>query len=367
LTQLTVLHTEWSDGWGGQEIRIITEMKALRERGVRVLLACREHASIRVQAEEAKIPVTVLPFRGNADIRTLISLVGLIRRQGVDIVNTHSGKDTWVGGFAAKIAGAKFLRTRHLSNRINPARFNFINELADFVITTGSTVRDDMVRYNRIKAERIRSIPTGMDISHFSPQCYDRAVSRQLFAIAPDELVIGNVAVLRQFKRHDLLLKAMQRLHQMYPDRKLRLLIAGEGPQRANLEGLIKEMKLDERVRLLGHVTRVPEFLGAVDMFVLASDSNEGVPQSLIQALLMHKPVVATDVGSVLDLHSDDNFVMVAPGRVEALLAGMQLLIDNPEQRLRYAERARPFVAANFSLEKMANATIEVYETLFGR
>jgi len=93
MTQLTVLHTEWSDGWGEQEIRIITEMKAVRERGVRVLLACREQARIRVRAEEAKIPVTVLPFRGNADIGTLISLVDLIRRQGVDIVNTHSGKD----------------------------------------------------------------------------------------------------------------------------------------------------------------------------------------------------------------------------------------------------------------------------------
>jgi len=367
MTQLTVLHTEWSDGWGGQEIRIITEMKAVRERGVRVLLACRKHARIRVRAEEAKIPVTVLPFRGNADVGTLISLVGLIRRQGVDIVNTHSGKDTWVSGFAAKIAGAKFVRTRHLSNRINPGRLHFINELADFVITTGSTVREDMVRYNRIKAERIRSIPTGMDINRFSPQRYDRDLCRRLFALAPDELVIGNVAVLRQFKRHDLLLQAMQRLHQLYPDRKLRLLIAGEGPQRANLEGLIKEMKLGERVRLLGHVTRVPEFLAAVDMFVLASDASEGVPQSLIQALLMEKPVVATDVGSVRDLHADGNFAMVVPGRIEPLLAGMQLLMDNPDQRRRYAERARPFVAANFSLEKMANATIEVYETLFGR
>ena len=361
---VTVLHTEWSDGWGGQEIRIISEMTAVRELGVRVLLACREHAGIRKRAEAKHIPVTVLPFRGNTDFGTLFSLIRLIRREGIDIVNTHSGKDTWVGGFAAKIAGVKFIRTRHLSNRINPGRFNFINEMADFVITTGTTVRDDMVRFNRIKREKIRSIPTGIDTGRFAPQRYDPASCRQVFSMASDELVIGNVAVLRQFKRHDLLLQALHRLDTMFPERKLKLLIAGEGPQRANLERLIQELQLQEKVCLLGHVTNVPEFLRAIDLFVLASDANEGVPQSLIQALLMEKPAVATDVGSVRDLYADDNFVMVAPGDIDSLVSGVRFFMDNPEQCREVARRARPFVAANFSLDRTAADTLQVYETI---
>ena len=108
---IRVLHTEWSNGWGGQEIRIINEMLAVREQGVEVFLACREHAVIHQKAEAQGIPVFCLPFKGNTDLITLFTLRKIICQHHIDIVNTHSGKDTWVGGFAAKLAGAKFIRT----------------------------------------------------------------------------------------------------------------------------------------------------------------------------------------------------------------------------------------------------------------
>ena len=125
---IRVLHTEWSDGWGGQEIRIIDEMLAIREQGVEVFLACRDHGIIKQKALEHSIPIFTLPFRGNFDITTIFGLIRIIKNHSIDIVNTHSGKDTWVGGFAAKLSSVKFIRTRHLSNPINPRRINFINE-----------------------------------------------------------------------------------------------------------------------------------------------------------------------------------------------------------------------------------------------
>jgi len=160
---IKVLHTEWSDGWGGQEIRIINEMIAVREQGIEVFLACTDHAQIKQKALDNNIKVFTLPFRGNADFKTLFGIKNIIKSNQIDIVNTHSGKDTWVGGLAAKLAGVKFIRTRHLSNPINPSRTNFINELADYIFTTGETVRADMINNNRIKPEKIQSIPTGID------------------------------------------------------------------------------------------------------------------------------------------------------------------------------------------------------------
>ena len=130
---IRVLHTEWSDGWGGQEIRIINEMIALREKKIEVFLACRDHSTIKQKALQNNIKVFILPFRGNIDLITLFHLKKIIKQYSINIVNTHSGKDTWVGGLAAKLAGIKFIRTRHLSNRINPSRLNFINELADYI------------------------------------------------------------------------------------------------------------------------------------------------------------------------------------------------------------------------------------------
>jgi len=68
------LHTEWSNGWGGQEIRIINEMLAVREQGIEVFLACRENATIHHKALEHQIPVFILPFKGNTDLKTLFAL-----------------------------------------------------------------------------------------------------------------------------------------------------------------------------------------------------------------------------------------------------------------------------------------------------
>jgi len=204
---IRVLHTEWSTGWGGQEIRIINEMIAVRKEGVDVFLACRNDSTIKKKAIENRIKVFTLPFKGNADLKTLFGLKKIIKIHSIDIINTHSGKDSWVGGLAAKMAGIRFIRTRHLSNRISPLRFNFINELADYVFTTGEKVRDDMIKYNRINENKIISIPTGIDESIFNPANYNRAECRRELKIKDSEIAIGILAVLRKFKRHDLFLK----------------------------------------------------------------------------------------------------------------------------------------------------------------
>lgn len=356
---IKVLHTEWSDGWGGQEIRIIGEMLAVREQGVEVFLACREQAAIKQKALEHQIPVFILPFRGNADFKTLFALKKLVKQHQIDIINTHSGKDTWVGGLAAKLAGAKFIRTRHLSNRIRANRTNFINELADYIFTTGESVRADMIKYNRIQPERIQSIPTGIDAEVFDPDLYNRIACREQFDLQADEMAIGIIAVLRQFKRHDLFLEMARALVDRYPDKKLVFLIAGDGPQKDKLIFMTKQLGLTSRVRFLGHVSQVPELLTALDIFVLSSDSKEGVPQSVMQALLMNKAVVATNSGSTRDLLGKDNFKLVDTHSQESLTKAVLSYIDNPKP-----VNARQFILNGFSKSVMTQKIIKIYQEL---
>jgi glycosyltransferase involved in cell wall biosynthesis len=356
---IKVLHTEWSDGWGGQEIRIINEMIAVREQGIEVFLACRDHAIIKQKALENNIKVFILPFKGNADFKTLFSLRKIIKEHSIDIINTHSGKDTWVGGLAAKLAGAKFIRTRHLSNRIRSSRTNFINELADYVFTTGESVRADMVKYNRINPEKIQSVPTGIDDDLFDPDKYNKQVCRGQFNIQDDEIAIGIIAVLRQFKRHDLFLKMAKTLIEQYPETKLTFLIAGDGPQKENIIDWINELDLATNVKLLGHVNQVPELLSALDIFVLSSDSKEGVPQSVMQALLMNKAVISTDSGSTQDLLYQDNFQLVETNSVNSLINGV---IYNLEREK--IKNTREFIVSNFSKGVMTKKIMNIYQEL---
>ena len=171
---IKVLHTEWSDGWGGQEIRIINEIQLIQDKGIEVYLACRNDSIIKQKALESNIKTFVLPFKGNADFKTIFELRNIILKNKITFINSHSGKDTWVAGIAAKLTGIKFIRTRHLSNPINRSRLNFINEVADYIFTTGESIRASMIESNRINSEKIKSIPTGVNCELFNPNKYNR-------------------------------------------------------------------------------------------------------------------------------------------------------------------------------------------------
>lgn len=242
---IKILHTEWADGWGGQELRILNEMLGVRERGFEVAIACTEHSNINRYAREHGFQVFNLPFKGTADFRTLFGLMKIIRQHQFDIVNTHSGKDTWVGGFAAKLTGRKFIRTRHLGYKVNTSRLNFINEMADFVMTTGEHIRESMIRHNRIKPNKIRSIPTGIDDSVFDPKQYDKKALRDALGLNTTGLVVGTVANMRQAKRLDLWLEAAAQIAKTHP--KVQFVIGGTGPVEDLLKQKAKDLKIDRK------------------------------------------------------------------------------------------------------------------------
>jgi glycosyltransferase involved in cell wall biosynthesis len=359
--KIKILHTEWSDGWGGQEIRIINEMLAVREKGVEIFLACKDNSQIKQKALENNIPIFILPFRGNADFKTLFALKKIIKQNQIDIVNTHSGKDTWVGGLAAKMAGAKFIRTRHLSNRINPSRLNFINELADYIFTTGTSVASDMVKYNRIKPKNITSIPTGIDENIFNPEKYNKKECREKLEIKNDEIAIGIVAVLRSSKRHDNFLKIASKLNSDFPEKKIKFIIAGDGPKKQAIIKNIKDLNLNN-VKMLGHIDNVVEVLAALDVFLFTADSREGVPQAVMQALAMNKSVIATNNGSTKDLHYNNNFLLTDIS-VDSIYQHTKKMIENLENN-KFLNKNRDFIVDNFSLDFLTNKIIKVYQGL---
>ncbi|QKF65082.1 glycosyltransferase family 4 protein [Campylobacter corcagiensis] len=362
MKKIKVLHTEWSDGWGGQEIRIINEAIAIREKyEVEIFIACRENSKILQKANEANIKTFILPFRSNFDIKTIFGLIKIIKKNKIDIINTHSGKDTWVGGIAAKLAGIKFIRTRHLSNKINPSRLNFINSLADFIITTGESVKEAMIKENRIDKDKIISIPTGINDNIFNPEIYDKDECLKTLNLENDKIYVGNLAVLRAFKRHDVFLKIALKIHKDFPN--IIFLIAGDGPKKQDLIAFIKQNNMSDYVKLLGHCKNPEIFLKAIHIFMLTSDSKEGVPQSLMQALLMKNACISTNIGSIPDLYNGSNFIMTDFDE-EKLYSELKGLLSDKEKVNFYQNNAREFVKNNFTKDIMANKIYEIYKRI---
>ena len=106
-------------------------------------------------------------------------------------------------------------------------------------------------------------------------------------------------------------------------------MIAGDGPQKNNIQKQVEYLKINSNVRLIGHTDNVPQFLMAIDILVLSSDSKEGVPQSVMQGLFMNKSVVATNCGSTADLLYENNFQLIEKGSVSSIVDGTSHYLDN--------------------------------------
>lgn len=359
-----ILHTEWSLGWGGQEIRILREMEAFRERGWDMRLACREASTISQRAREAGFPVSHLPFRSAFHLPTVLQLARLIRRDGIRLVHTHSSVDGWVGGMAAKLAGVPMVRSRHLSSPVRRGLNSKIvyDLLPEAVISSGRHIRDHLVHDCGCNPKRQVSVPAGADTAVFHPQVEVGGLRSALGFAAADK-VIGIVAVLRSWKGHEVLLEAFAGLARDLPE--ARLLIVGEGPQRPTLEKRIAEAGLQPRVVMTGHRTDVAALMRIMDVCVLPSLKNEATSQVLPQAMLVGTPVVSSSAGGLTEVVEDGvRGRVVPPSDAPALEQALRRVFAEPETTRAMAERAREHALGELSFATQIDRTQAVYERL---
>lgn len=355
-----VLHTERSNGWGGQEIRTVSEARGVVERGHRVIIVASPGAAILARGAAAGLETRALRMRNAFDPIAVARLAGIIRRQGVDIVNTHSSIDSWVGAFAAKLAGAKLVRTRHLAAPISRNPLNFVHRLPDAIITTGETTRQRLSTYNRLQPYILESIPTGVDCEDFKPQSRS-ADLRAGLGLPVEATILTKVAVLRRLKRHDVLIDAAALLR----DRpELFFVLVGDGSQREPIEAMIRSLGLESRFKLVGHLEDIRPVLAASDILVSSSDT-EGVPQSAAQAMAMELPVVHTNVGSVGELIEDGvTGLLVPPNDPPALARAIVRFVDDATLARECGARGRQHVVRHHSRERMIERVLSVYERL---
>jgi len=367
MVKYKILHTEWSDGWGGQEQRIILECRKAIERGHQVLIACQPGSGILAKAQENNIPSVEVTMRSGFDPRAMLQLTQLMRSWKADVVNTHSGKDTWLGSIAARLAGVRLLvRTRHLSMPLSTSPLNFVHRMADGIITTGETIRQELITRNRLPAERIISIATGVSIKRFDPQSVDATAVRLELGLSLNTQVVTMVAVLRGMKRHDLFVEMAQILRGRFPE--AHFLIAGDGPGRETIEGLIRDAGMQGRITMTGYRQDVEAVMAASDVVVLTSDRNEGVPQSLSQAMAMGKPVVAAPVGSTAELvRNEETGLMVTCGDASSFAEAVARLLEDPELRRHLGETARQHILHYYTDDIMIDRTIAFYDQLLDR
>ena len=356
----SIVHTESSIGWGGQEIRVLRESKAFLERGHQVTVLAPANAEISQRASDFGVPVVQVPIF-NRNFQAFWSLRKALKILRPDIVNTHSSTDSWlVAAVCLSLRRApKVVRTRHICAQPSRSLITrwLYRKAAQKVVTTGEAIRSQIIHLG-IPADHVISIPTGIDPDFYVPGSRDEA--KMLFGFS-GLTVIGVVATIRSWKGHRVLIEALKHL----PVSHYRLLFVGDGPIRMAIEEELRLAGLAELVYFAGHQNNILPWLRSMDIFVLPSYANEGISQALVQAMMVGIPVVTTTAGAITEVARDlQTALVVEPKDPEALRAAITSLLDNPRLGRDLACAAREFVLLRHSEAVMVDKMDMVFRGL---
>lgn len=359
-TMLTLMHSESSLGWGGQENRTLQELRGLSNRGYRTLVLCPSGAEIGKRAAAEGIAVRHCRMRKSYDVAAVASIRRIIREERVDILNTHSGRDSLLAGLAGRLSSRRpiIVRTRHLALPIT-SRISY-RVLPHRVVTVSEYVRRYLVGEG-VPAERVVAIPTGVDTTRFSPGAATGTIREEL-GLSPAVPLVGMVAILRKKKGHHILLDAVPDILRAVPEAVF--VLAGDGPQWENVSRKIRSMGLSKKVFMLGLRRDVPNVIASLDLFVLPT-LEEALGTSFLEAMAMEKPVVGTRVGGVGEVVVDGvNGCLVPPENSGELARATVALLRDGEGRRRMGIEGRKTVREKYTVEVMCGKMDALYAAL---
>ncbi|GJL65817.1 MAG: glycosyl transferase group 1 [Nitrospirales bacterium] len=354
---------------GGQEFRTLNEISGMVKRGHYVVLAVQPCSQLAIRAKQHGLVVEEVNMSRERWLWLIVVFLKIIARHQIQVVNSHGSIDSWTAAIAGRFSRRfpLIVRTRHKSTKISRTWRHRVlyQRLPHAVITTGEAVKNIVVGQADVPAERVFSIPTGVDLETFRPDRQgDGRKAHSSITVQP--VVIGTVAFFRSYKGLSYLLEAFRMVASSLPHAMLQLV--GDGPDYASIVKKRDELGLEEQVILTGFQEDVASILSNLDVFVLPSIEAEGVPQSLTQAMAMGGAVVATDVGSVREVVKHETTgLLVEAKNSESLAHAIIRLATNQELREQLGQAAKRHIAECYSFHGMLVRTESVYRACLER
>jgi glycosyltransferase involved in cell wall biosynthesis len=362
---MRILHTESSCGWGGQEIRILREAIGMRERGHEVVFAVNSGGDLIPKAKKAGFIVYELSFKKASALKTVYALLKICKAHAIDLINTHSSLDAWIGGIAGRIAKKRVIRTRHLSTPIRKGlniRLLY-KSLADFVVATSSPILSTIGQQAGVPSSRLKCIPTGIDPQALRADLLKVDEFRAALGIRPSHILVGTACFVRSWKGIDDLLNAALILKER---KEIKWVIVGGGHVEDYL-AKVPQLGLEGVVTFTGHLEVPYAAIFAMDIFVLLSTAHEGVSQASLQAAYLERPLVTTSVGGLPEVCIDGQTgFVVPPFSPQSVAQAVTRLTDNPCMRKQFGMRAKLLVEEKFMFEHTLDQMEKVYHIVSG-
>jgi glycosyltransferase involved in cell wall biosynthesis len=326
---------------------------------------------IDARAGELGIDYVEILENHSFDPRVWPALRRLVRERAIDIVHAHDYKTDLIALLLAKSDGVIPLATSHgwtghsgRERRLYYPLDKQILRAFPMTIAVSEQIRSELLRAGA-RPDRVRVVLNGIDHRAWRRERAAEARARLRIGIGRGDLVIGAIGRLEPQKRFDLLIEACARLRAEYP--ALRLLIAGDGSLRSDLQWLADQRLPNGACRLLGHQDDVVTLHHGFSVFVQSSD-YEGTPNAVLEAMALETPIVATAAGGTAEIvrHALDGLI-VPPRDVAALARAIRHTLSHPDETATRVARARHRVETVLSFDARMRAVENIYTELVDR
>lgn len=321
-------------------------------------------ASILARLREANVRVLAVERRSRLALWAWLPLLRLLRREQVDVLHGHLfGSNVWAAILGRLARTPAIVAHEHMwaydGSRLRPLLDrDLVARSCDAFIAVSAEGRRRMIEVEGVAAADIVLIANG--IANFDPGDGERV--RAELGIAADAAVVGSVGHLRPEKAYEVFVDAVAIARRTHPG--LVALVAGEGPERSNLERLVDAAGIGDAFRFVGARDDVPDFLAALDVAVCCSDF-EGGPLSVMEYMEAGLPVVATRVGGLPEMVVEgESGLLVPPRDPSSLAASISRLLDDDGLRAALGARGRDLRRERWSLEAWIGKIERLYADL---
>jgi glycosyltransferase involved in cell wall biosynthesis len=314
----------------------------------------------------AGVPILHLPvssLKSPTALSAVMRMRQYVRKHKIRLVHAYDTSAVFTvpvaRAFRVPVVLSSLLGSRDLLDKRSRRQIRWTDKIVDTVVVNCEAMRRHMTDDEHISGDRIELCYNGVDAAQFYPSAPKPA------RIAGSSFLIGTVCVLRPEKALDLLQDAFARIRHLKPGMKL--LLVGSGPELPRLQLNCRRLGIEDDCMILPSTSQVPQFLRALDIFVLCSRS-EAFSNTLLEAMACGCCAIGSRVGGTPELIGNDEYgLLFRPGDAEDLAEKLATLIGNEQLRLELGTRAAEFAGNKLSIEIAAQRMAEIYEMMLRR
>lgn len=347
----SIVHVASGREWRGGQRQVWLLARELGRLGTDQVVVTGSDSELARRLKVSGVRVRPAAWRLGLDPRVPWPILDELRH-GAAILHAHDAHALGLAGLCAAVTQTPLVVTRRV---VFPLRHRLFWTRAQWVIAISDPVRESLAA-SGVKLERIVVVPDAVDLEEL--RAIDRTRLPDL-ALPPGARLAVNLASLTREKDQATLVASAAILARVLPD--LHWAVVGEGPLRSDLQQQIRELGLAERFRLLGDLPDPHLLLARADVFVLSSTA-EGLGSSILAAMALGVPVVATQVGGVGKLLDTGAGLLVSSGDAAGLAEAVRQMLSEPELRDRVTRAARGQII-HYSSSGMAERVLSVYRS----